>query len=125
MMDNHECPCGQDKVRDEAAQWFVRLQAPVMGVDERQRYEAWLDEHPNHRDEILLLQGIWSATDLLPKERLQALCEPPAKRPQRRPLLRFAVAAGLLAMAVTKPCTASPVHPLLPCAGRLTGSTCA
>ncbi|WP_417694738.1 FecR family protein [Pseudomonas sp.] len=100
MMDNRECPCGQNRVRDEAAQWFVRLQAPVMGVDERQRYEAWLDEHPNHRDEILLLQGIWSATDLLPKERLQALCEPPAKRPQRRPLLRFAVAAGLLAMAV-------------------------
>ncbi|MGX9570398.1 FecR family protein [Pseudomonas sp. CFBP 5748] len=100
MMDNHECPCGQDKVRDEAAQWFVRLQAPAMSVDERQRFDAWLDEHPNHRDEIQLLQGIWSATDLLPRERLQALCERPAERPRRRPLLRYAVAAGLLAVAV-------------------------
>ncbi|WP_053213548.1 FecR family protein [Pseudomonas sp. Q12-87] len=99
-MDSRECPCGQDRVRDEAAQWFVRLQAPAMGVEERQRFEAWLDEHANHRDEIQLLQGIWSATDLLPKERLQALCEPPAKRPQRRPLLRYAVAAGLLAVVV-------------------------
>ncbi|SFL46970.1 FecR family protein [Pseudomonas sp. NFACC46-3] len=100
MMDSRECPCGQDRVRDAAAQWFVRLQAPAMSVEERQRFEAWLDEHANHRDEIQLLQGIWSATDLLPKERLRALCEPPAKRPKRRPLLRYAVAAGLFAVAL-------------------------
>ncbi|MDO7899942.1 FecR family protein [Pseudomonas citrulli] len=100
MMDSRECPCGQDRVRDAAAQWFVRLQAPAMSVEERQGFEAWLDEHPNHRDEIQLLQGIWSATDLLPKERLRALCEPPAERPRRRPLLRYAVAAGLFAVAL-------------------------
>ena len=100
MMDSRECPCGQDRVRDAAAQWFVRLQAPAMSIEERQGFEAWLDEHPNHRDEIQLLQGIWSATDLLPKERLLALCEAPAKRPQRRPLLRYAVAAGLFAVAL-------------------------
>ena len=99
-MDSRECPCGQDRVRDAAAQWFVRLQAPAMEVAERQRFEAWLDEHPNHRDEILVLQGIWSATDLLPKERLRALCDPPAKRSKRRPLLRYAMAAGVLAAAV-------------------------
>ncbi|AXP04356.1 FecR family protein [Pseudomonas fluorescens] len=100
MMDSRECPCGQDRVRDAAAQWFVRLQAPAMSVEERQRFEAWLDEHSNHRDEIQLLQGIWSATDLLPKERLRALCEAPAKRSPRRPLLRYAVAAGLFAAAL-------------------------
>lgn len=100
MMDSRECPCGQNRVRDEAAQWFVRLQAPVMSVEERQRFDAWLDEHPNHRNEIQLLQGIWSATDLLPRERLQALCEPPARRATPRPLLRYAVAAGLLAVTV-------------------------
>ncbi|MBA1380599.1 FecR family protein [Pseudomonas brassicacearum] len=100
MTDSRECPCGQSRVRDEAAQWFVRLQNPGMDVEERQRFDAWLAEHPNHRDEIQLLQGIWSATDLLPKERLQALCERPAERAKRRPLLRFAVAAGLLAVAV-------------------------
>ncbi|MBV4496462.1 FecR family protein [Pseudomonas sp. SWRI12] len=100
MMDSRECPCGQDRVRDAAAHWFVRLQAPAMSIEERQAFNAWLDEHPNHRDEIQLLQGIWSATDLLPKERLQALCEPPAERPKRRPLLRYAVAAGLFAVAL-------------------------
>ncbi|WP_210639679.1 FecR family protein [Pseudomonas sp. Tri1] len=100
MMDSRECPCGQDKVRDAAAHWFVRLQAHGMSVEERQRFDAWLGEHPNHRDEIQLLQGIWSATDLLPRERLQALCERPAERPRRRPLLRYAVAAGLLAVAI-------------------------
>ena len=101
MMDSRDCPCGQSRVRDEAAQWFVRLQDPVMSLDERQRFEAWLGEHPNHRDEIQLLQGIWSATDLLPRERLQALCERPAERPRRRPLLRYAVAAGLVAALIS------------------------
>ncbi|UZE22122.1 FecR family protein [Pseudomonas sp. B21-056] len=100
MMDSRECPCGRDRVRDDAAQWFVRLQAPAMDVEERQHFQLWLDEHPTHRDEIQLLQGIWSATDLVPKERLRALCERPAERPKRRPLLRYAVAAGLLAVAV-------------------------
>ena len=45
MMDSRDCPCGQSRVRDEAAQWFVRLQDPVMSLDERQRFEAWLGEH--------------------------------------------------------------------------------
>ncbi|UVL82349.1 FecR family protein [Pseudomonas sp. B21-028] len=100
MTDSRECPCGRDRLRDDAARWFLRLQAPAMSVEERQHFHAWLDEHPIHRDEIQLLQGIWSATDLVPRERLQTLCERPAARPKRRPLLRYAVAAGLLAVAV-------------------------
>jgi len=100
MMDTRDCACGQTAVRDEAARWFVRLQEPVVDVEERQRFDAWLGEHPQHRDEFQVLQGLWSAADLVPAARLQALCEAPPARSKRRPAMRYAVAASVLAVAL-------------------------
>ncbi|CAN7620986.1 FecR family protein [Pseudomonas sp. LjRoot277] len=100
MMDTRDCACGQTTVRDEAARWFVRLQEPTVNAEESGHFDAWLDEHPQHRDEFQLLQGLWSAADLLPAARLQALCETPAARSKRRPLVRYAVAASVLAVAL-------------------------
>ncbi|MVV47812.1 FecR family protein [Pseudomonas sp. PB120] len=100
MMDTRDCACGQTTVRDEAARWFVRLQEPAVDVLEYQRFETWLDEHPQHRHEFQLLQSLWSAADLLPPQRLQALCETPPTRNQRRPLVRYAVAASVLTVAL-------------------------
>ena len=100
MMDTRDCACGKTTVRDEAAQWFVRLQEPVVDVDMRRRFQDWLDEHPQHRTEFDLLQGLWKAADLVPAARLRALCEPPPERRQRPPVLRYAVAASVLAVAL-------------------------
>ncbi|AZV28043.1 peptide ABC transporter substrate-binding protein [Pseudomonas syringae] len=100
MMDTRDCACGQTTVRDDAARWFVRLQEPAVSVDEQQRFDAWLNEHPQHRDEFQLLQGLWTAADLLPAPRLKALCETPPARRERRPLLRYAVAASVVAVAI-------------------------
>jgi transmembrane sensor len=100
MMDTRDCACGQTTVRDEAAQWFVRLQEPAVDVEERRRFERWRNEHPQHRDEYQLLEGLWTAADLLPAARLQALCETPPARGKRRPLVRYAVAASVLTLAV-------------------------
>ncbi|SDZ67459.1 FecR family protein [Pseudomonas sp. NFIX28] len=104
MTQTRECACGQATVRDEAAQWFVRLQEPATSAEERQRFDAWLAEHDAHQDEFQALQKLWSATDLLPRARLQALCATPEAIPnsagKRRPLLRYAVAASVLAAAV-------------------------
>ncbi|MFJ2710392.1 FecR family protein [Pseudomonas sp. NPDC087346] len=100
MMEPRDCACGQTTVRDEAARWFVRLQEPAISVDEQQRFDAWLSEHPQHRDEFQLLQGLWTAADLLPVPRLKALCETPPDRRKRRPLVRYAVAASALAVAL-------------------------
>ncbi len=97
MMETRDCACGQTTVRDDAARWFVRLQEPAIDADEQQRFDAWLNRHPQHRDEFQLLQGLWSAADLLPAPRLKALLETP---PKRRPLLRYAVAASVLAVAL-------------------------
>lgn len=100
MMDSRDCACGPVTVRDEAALWFVRLQEPALSAEERQGFDAWLAEHPQHRDEFQLLQTLWSATDLLPRERLQALCKDPAPPARRRPMLHYALAASVLAVAV-------------------------
>ncbi|MGE7956132.1 FecR family protein [Pseudomonas sp. NPDC089530] len=100
MTQIRECACGQATVRDEAALWFVRLQEPAIDAEERQRFDAWLAQHDAHRDEFQLLQSLWAATDLVPRERLQALCATPVVSIKRRPLLRYAVAASVLAVAL-------------------------
>ena len=89
-----------NRVRDEAAQWFVRLQDGPLSAQERQRFDAWRRSQPAHQYEIDVLQGLWSATDLLPKARLQALGDAPTERLGRRALLRYAVAASVVAIAV-------------------------
>jgi transmembrane sensor len=59
MMDTRDCACGQTTVRDDAARWFVRLQEPAVRCRRAAvRFEAWLDEHPQHRERIQLLQGL-------------------------------------------------------------------
>ncbi|PMY65481.1 MULTISPECIES: FecR family protein [Pseudomonas] len=104
MTQTRECACGQATVRDEAALWFVRLQEPAIDAEERQRFDAWLAQHEAHRDEFQLLHTLWAATDRVPRARLQALCATPSPSPspsiRRRPLLRYAVAASVLAVAV-------------------------
>ncbi|MBC3272576.1 FecR family protein [Pseudomonas sp. SWRI81] len=100
MMETGDCACGQATVRDEAASWFVRLQEPAVSAEEQQRFDAWLNEHPQHREEFQLLQVLWTAADLLPVSRLKALAETPPPRRQRRPLLRYAVAASVVAVAL-------------------------
>ncbi|RIJ09431.1 FecR family protein [Pseudomonas sp. 91RF] len=100
MMDTRDCACGQTTVRDEAARWFVRLQEPAVDAEQYRNFEAWLNEHPQHRDEFQLLQGLWTAADLLPAPRLKALCETPPARRERRPLLRYAVAASVVTVAL-------------------------
>ena len=100
MMDTRDCACGQTTVRDDAARWFVRLQEPAVSADEQQRFDAWLNQHPQHRDEFQLLQGLWTAADLLPAPRLKALAETRPARRERRLLLRYAVAASVLAVAL-------------------------
>ncbi|VVO47204.1 FecR family protein [Pseudomonas fluorescens] len=100
MMDTRDCACGQTTVRDDAARWFVRLQEPAVDVVEYRRFEAWLNEHPQHQDEFEMLQGLWMAADLVPAARLQALCETAAARRTRQPWVRYAVAASVVAVAL-------------------------
>jgi transmembrane sensor len=100
MMDTRDCACGHATVRDDAARWFVRMQEPAVDVVEYRRFEAWLGEHPQHREEFEVLQGLWTAADLVPAARLQALCENTPVRKARQSWVRYAVAASVVAVAL-------------------------
>ncbi|AZF04710.1 FecR family protein [Pseudomonas sp. R5-89-07] len=88
------------RARDEAAQWFVRLQDGELSAQESQRFEAWCAQRPEHQYELDVLQGLWGAADLLPKARLQALGDASIERPVRRAVLRYALAASVVAVAL-------------------------
>jgi transmembrane sensor len=105
MTTDRECACGAQTVRDQPAFWFARSRDGDLPAEERAAFQAWLDEHDQHAHEYRLLQNLWGAADLLPKARLQALCEPDAAVPlptprshSRRTFVRYAVAASLVAM---------------------------
>ncbi|HEY0287116.1 MAG TPA: FecR family protein [Pseudomonas sp.] len=93
-----------DNVRDQAAWWFARINDGELSAQEHVRFQAWLSEHDQHAHEYRLLQSLWGAADLLPKARLQALCEPDApvvlQPPRRNTFTRYAVAASLVAVAL-------------------------
>ncbi|AMB86129.1 peptide ABC transporter substrate-binding protein [Pseudomonas agarici] len=99
MMDTGDCPRDPATVRDEAATWFVRMQEAPLSAEQQAQFQAWCQEHPLHQNEFDLLQGLWSTTDLVPRARLQALGDAPPARSGRR-LVRYAVAAGVVAVAL-------------------------
>lgn len=99
-MDTRECTCGSAAVRDAAAAWFTRVQNQPLNEAGQAEFDAWRAQHPHHEAEYQWLTGVWSAADLLPEARLQALCEVPVATFSRRSLVGFGLAAGLLAVAV-------------------------
>ena len=98
-MDTPDCACGSANVRDAAATWFARVQAHTLSVAEQAEFEAWRTQHASHEAEYQWLASMWSAADLLPKARLQALCEVPAPRLGRRSFLAYGLAASVVAIA--------------------------
>lgn len=96
-----------DTVRDEAAYWFALTNDGLLDAEEQARFDRWLARDPLHADEYRLLQSLWGAADQLPKERLQALLRediPTPIQPRLRKnsvVLRYAVAASLVAVAVS------------------------
>ncbi|WP_300733333.1 FecR family protein [Pseudomonas sp.] len=99
-MDTRECSCGSATVREAAAAWFARVQDQPLNEAEQAEFDAWRARHASHEAEYQWLAGLWSAADLLPEARLQALCEVPMPRLSRRSLVGFGLAAGVLAVAV-------------------------
>lgn len=99
-MDTRECTCDSASVRDAAATWFSRMQSQSMSAGEKAEFDAWRAQHALHEAEYQWLVSLWSAADLVPKARLQALCEVPVISVRRRSVLGFGLAASMLAVAV-------------------------
>lgn len=97
MTTERDRDCGVETVRGQAAHWFARCNDGDLAREERQAFERWLAQHPSHAEEFQLLQQLWGAAELIPRERLRALAdEPPTRRPATGSWIRYAVAAVLV-----------------------------
>lgn len=100
FMNQDSCSCGDDAVRDQAAQWFARACDTPLAPQQQAQLYAWLAQHPQHQTEYDLLGRVWGAADQLPRERLLALCAPdPVRVLPRRRMLQRALAASVVAVA--------------------------
>lgn len=86
-------------VREAAATWFARAQAGSLTAGQQRELAAWRGQAPSHEAEYQWLLNMWSALDTLPASRLQALCATPSAPLRRRGLLRYGLAASLMALA--------------------------
>ncbi len=101
---------GHDVVREQAAQWFARLQAPDAGEHDRAGWQRWMDEDACHREAYARLQARWHEIGAWASEPAIAtrLADIP-RRPvvakvsvRRRPRMRYwlSAAATLAALAL-------------------------
>lgn len=92
---------GTDSVREQAAEWFARVQDAPRDAELLARLQGWLEADPRHREEYQQLASLWRAADFIPRQRLDALCAPePVRQLPRRRLLRQALAAGVAVVAL-------------------------
>lgn len=101
FMNQGASPRPHEAAREQAAEWFARVQDGPLSPEQQARFDAWLGEDPLHRGEYDLLASLWQSADLLPRARLEALCveDKVATLPRRR-FLQQALAAGVMAAAV-------------------------
>lgn len=101
FMNQGSSPGPHEAAREQAAEWFARVQDGPLSPAQQAAFDVWLAQDPLHRDEYALLGQLWRASDLLPRARLQALCaEDPVTVLPRRRFVRLAMAASVLAVAV-------------------------
>lgn len=86
-------------MREAAATWFARAQAGSLTAGQQGELGAWRGQDPSHEAEYQWLLNMWSALDDLPASRLQALCGNLVMPLRRRGLLRYGLAASLMALA--------------------------
>ena len=96
------------KLRDEALEWFVRINSGDATDVERADHAAWMAADPRNRAEYAKLGGIWSDFDRMPDPRRKGAYRPPARRrmASRRLFLAggaAALAAGAVAVVVGPP----------------------
>lgn len=88
----------QQRIRDEALAWFVRLNGGNVSDADRAALQRWLANSPRHREEYTRLADIWTDLDRIPQARLQAAAPMP-RRMSRRVFLTAGGAAAALALS--------------------------
>lgn len=92
---------GTDTVREQAAAWFARVQDAPRDAGLQAQLHAWLEGDARHREEYQQLARLWQAAEFIPRQRLEALCQPaPVRQLPRRRFVRQALAASVAALAL-------------------------
>ena len=82
-------------VREAAARWFSRNQAPALSPAEQQAFAAWLAASADHRAEYAALERVWQAAAAIDPDRLRRLavdestCPTPPLSPPLSPCLLY------------------------------------
>lgn len=56
-------PVTGSRVSDEAASWSMRLDAGNLSSSEQEQLAKWLTESPDHVEELLIMNALWSTLD--------------------------------------------------------------
>ncbi len=92
---------GIDTVREQAAEWFARVQDAPKDAGLQAQLRAWLEGDARRREEYEQLARVWQAADFIPRQRLEALCQPdPVRQLPRRRFVRQALAASAALLAL-------------------------
>ncbi|MFK0311568.1 FecR family protein [Pseudomonas sp. NPDC090233] len=92
---------GSDSVREQAAEWFARVQDAPRDAGLLAQLRAWQEADPRHREEYEHFERLWRAADFIPRQRLESLCQPdPVQQLPRRRFVRQALAAGIAVVAL-------------------------
>ncbi len=103
----------QPDARDQALQWFVRINSGEASAADRADFEAWLAADPAHGREIDALTGLWTDLGRIPDPRPRPV--PRVRAPlfgRRRILaggLAFAGLGGVVAMTGLPPALTSDI----------------
>jgi transmembrane sensor len=88
------------KIREQAIQWLLRLSADKCTNAERQAFSKWLEIHPSHQEIYHRIEAHWNRLDRFKSleftSRTQALKYRPASLKRRRYLQGLAMAATVL-----------------------------
>ncbi|WP_193731342.1 DUF4880 domain-containing protein [Komagataeibacter sp. FXV3] len=85
-------------MHETAARWVARLQADDCSVQDRTACQAWLDEHPSHKQAFYLVQAVWKHSSVVPASPVMA--SPIAHRRMTRRGLVAGLAAGIGVLAL-------------------------
>jgi len=91
-----------DNADDAVAYWVARIDAGNLTPEETGQWQAWLDQDPSHRGQLLRAQAIWISLSEAGKQDAVEEVETVAKPVwQRRAFLGGAAAAGIAAIIGT------------------------
>lgn len=102
-------PSADDRLSEEAAEWWMRLQAPDCSDEDRAAFERWCSADPRHLEEFEAVREIWQVS-----AGLSARVSAPPGIPARLRWRRYAVAASLCAVMVASGWLAGWSGSLLP-----------